>query len=398
MQELVAAIAAAEAAIPKDKVLKAYPGGTRQMGLSEETYEALASLYLRTAKLGDLARRYQYGLARHQVSRLDEYTIPASLIRRARVLGSAEAAVAELADLMEQDQASAELVAVIAGVSVEAPVQLAPDVQLIPFGWTQVPDWMRRIDRTGFGLMTRQFVDAPFAAAVVKRIQFSPVFGMESQPAEGVPAEDILEVTDLAMCIALTTTRVVSIVRMYWGDDDPRLPIITEPVAYGDPQWVEGSVDEPAPIDDAKLTEVLQLFSKFVGATDSLKLVIKRLNRSRRMWRDEDRAIDVGVALEALLMHGDSTSNQEINFKLGIRAAWLLGKTIDERVEIAKQVRDLYQLRSDAAHQGKLERAKDILAREITLSDGADLVGRLLLAILERGGWPDWRVLVLGGG
>jgi len=32
------------------------------------------------------------------------------------------------------------------------------------------------------------------------------------------------------------------------------------------------------------------------------------------------------------------------------------------------------------------------------LVNKASLVRKLLLAIVERGRWPDWRVLVLGGG
>ena len=367
------------------------------MGLAEATYEKLAATYVETPILGELAGRFQYGLGQHQVAPLDKYIVPASLIRRTRVLGSASAAVSELQGLIETDTATAELVAILAGVSVENSIDLAPDMQLIPYGRTMLPGWMRSIEGAGHRLMDRRFADVPFAAAVVKRVSFSPVFGDDSQPAANGPVEHIAEVTALAMVIALSTTATIGIARMYWGDADPRLPFVTEPVAYGDPQWIEGSVDQPTAIDEAALRKVVNLYLNFTGAKDGIDLIIKRLNRSRRMWREEDRAIEIGIALEALLMHGDKTKNQEITFKLGLRAAWLLGNSLEGRLTIVEQVRDLYGLRSTAVHQGKLSRTNDVLAREMCLSNGADLVRRLLLTILERGQWPDWRALVLGG-
>jgi hypothetical protein len=98
------------------------------------------------------------------------------------------------------------------------------------------------------------------------------------------------------------------------------------------------------------------------------------------------------MAAEIVLMHDNSPSNTEITHKIGSRAAWLLGNDADERATIFEKIRHLYKARSDAVHSGVFPPNSKV---DLDLAD--QLVVRVVQAILERGSFPDWTSLTMGG-
>ena len=125
---------------------------------------------------------------------------------------------------------------------------------------------------------------------------------------------------------------------------------------------------------------------------DSLTRAIDRLGRSRLAVHPVDRALDLGMAAEIVLMHDHGTSNTEITHKIGSRAAWLLGKDATERATIFDEMKRLYSARSNAVHRGVLSPKAKV---DLDLADR--LVARVAQAILERGSFPDWASLTMGG-
>lgn len=124
----------------------------------------------------------------------------------------------------------------------------------------------------------------------------------------------------------------------------------------------------------------------------SMARAIDRLGRSRLAINPVDRALDLGMAAEIVLMHDHSPNNTEIAHKIGSRAAWLLGQTPTERATIFADMKSLYGARSQAVHSGVLS------SRSAIDLDAADaLVTRIFNAILARGAFPDWFSLVMGG-
>ena len=140
--------------------------------------------------------------------------------------------------------------------------------------------------------------------------------------------------------------------------------------------------------------EVLRMFnalSKF-AEPESLLRAVDRLGRSRTDLTTADQALDLGMAGEILLMHGSGQSTSEIAHKLSIRAAWLLGATLDERLETARKSKQLYSARSDAAHSGSLSKKT-----KFDRSESDRLITDACRAITEKGKFPDWDRLTLGG-
>jgi hypothetical protein len=125
---------------------------------------------------------------------------------------------------------------------------------------------------------------------------------------------------------------------------------------------------------------------------DSLHRAIDRLGRARLATSPVDQALELGIAAEIALMHAETSGNTEITYKIGSRAAWLLGKTPTERTEIFGDIKQLYQARSEAVHSGIL-----FAKSKVDLQAGDELIARTLAAILALGRFPEWSCLTMGG-
>ena len=145
------------------------------------------------------------------------------------------------------------------------------------------------------------------------------------------------------------------------------------------------------PADMAAIRRAFEQLAAFAEG-DSLTRAIDRLGRSRLAIHPVDRALDLGMAAEIVLMHDQSRSNTEITYKIASRAAWLLGEGADQRTEIFDQIKQLYAARSTAVHSGVLPPKSKI---DLDVAD--ELVGRVIRAILVRGSFPDWMSLTMGG-
>ncbi len=145
------------------------------------------------------------------------------------------------------------------------------------------------------------------------------------------------------------------------------------------------------PVEAVAVARAYVALETFRGI-ESLARAIDRLGRARLAASSVDRALELGIAAEIALMHDHSPANTEITHKIGTRAAWLLGQDVADRETIFADMKKLYQARSQAVHSGTLSSR---IAVDLDAADG--LVARALLAILERGAFPDWTRLTLGG-
>ena len=131
---------------------------------------------------------------------------------------------------------------------------------------------------------------------------------------------------------------------------------------------------------------------------DALSLATWRLSGSfTRLggWERLDRILDYAIALE-ILYRLDGT---ELTYKLGTRAAWLLGKTPEERREIFDKIAKFYGIRSAIMHGSTRKKYRNLRPEdyERVCADGRELACETLSELLRRGRFPDWKGLVLGG-
>ncbi|WP_395777602.1 hypothetical protein [Aquidulcibacter sp.] len=152
-----------------------------------------------------------------------------------------------------------------------------------------------------------------------------------------------------------------------------------------------------APSELSQIGEMLQSAYKHRKTTEpTIQLATNKLSSSRSRKDDAEAFFDLGSALEILLTKGDSTKS-EINYRLALRAALLLGSTQEDRRRWSKLTKDIYSQRSTAAHQGALKPPKtetEAAKRASLRLQAEDMIVRLIGILSER--FPDWTELELG--
>ena len=144
----------------------------------------------------------------------------------------------------------------------------------------------------------------------------------------------------------------------------------------------------------AAIDLVRELFEKLSTFKNNkgLRIAIDRIAKARLLGDPINAAIDLGMAMEVLLMQGEESPEREINYKISLRAGLLLGSTPFQRREKKKAASELYSARSYAAHTGQLIKLKqpfDVLAAD-------EFVGDIARAVLAIGTFPDWLDLTFG--
>jgi hypothetical protein len=107
-----------------------------------------------------------------------------------------------------------------------------------------------------------------------------------------------------------------------------------------------------------------------------------------------DNSIDLGIALEALLLHNLKGDRGELSFRMSLRGAWLAGADETERTAIQTTLKKVYGLRSKAVHAGSVPSTEENSA---TISSGLDLCRRLISKVIDANADVAWDRLVLGG-
>lgn len=161
--------------------------------------------------------------------------------------------------------------------------------------------------------------------------------------------------------------------------------------------WVNDWWRENVLSDDSAETflEMIHDWRKYQGNRRQLGLAIRRLAASRsRVGRfgTEDRILDTAIALETMY----DLRGSEITYKWETRAAYFLGKSAEERMEILHKVKDFYDARSAVVH-GPRGRGRRI-SLEKALTDGFDIARGTLQKLLRNGEVPDWNSLVMSAG
>ncbi|SRR6266851_4335970 len=124
-----------------------------------------------------------------------------------------------------------------------------------------------------------------------------------------------------------------------------------------------------------------ELAKKLELVWNEFDLPLNRYASTATRKEAHDRLIDSVIALESLL---GSDSQVEAGFRLSTRGGWLLGSSPESRREVAKQLRDLYGVRSKVVHgdPDALRKLDPHLAHHAT--EAVDLVRLILLKVADK--------------
>jgi hypothetical protein len=127
----------------------------------------------------------------------------------------------------------------------------------------------------------------------------------------------------------------------------------------------------------------------------SFWLVTSRLSTAKSHTQILERAIDLRIAYEMTFFMGDTdSSTAELRFRLALRAARLLGNTLDERKRLFKTGRNLYDMCSTAIHSGRIGSDYGGEAGLALLKEGETLTRQALKKMVVEGK-PTWSDLLL---
>ncbi len=244
--------------------------------------------------------------------------------------------------------------------------------------------------------LTRSLLHMPMIALVEERVQRVQVSPEKDSPDLRQP---MLEADDVLLCLSLVRPPATPFI----------VGLVCEPA-----EWVPmyGFLDVPRTLESSghqtrlwgEHTQRAQMaYDRFRALSakgkERLRLPMRRLNTAMRRREDADTAIDLGIALEALVIGAGDTDKR---YQAAIRCAFLLGDNPESRHASYYLASELYHLRNRAVHRGVIgqedlsSRFKGKEVRKV-LEDGARLVAKVVMLFIDNNAHePDWNSLVLG--
>jgi hypothetical protein len=324
-----------------------------------------------------------------------------------------EQAVHALEQYMASQFTPGHEILVLAGVEITRRHKIIEDIELIPFSElprsyetdSLDPQWLRPeiLISLGFPPFPQMgYPHGPPKAALIRSIQISPKsFSQDSQVLR-LPRWDML-LYQVCECMTLIGPSA-PLPRAHWTEVDQDAP------CYG---WLGGGHGSPTydviprqvyTYRESDLAEMNILVERFLplhqDTRDRLRVPLGRMNQAIRRTDIPDKAIDLGIALESLLLK-NARRDDPISLPFRLRGAWLLGHDAETRRQFLLTFRSLYDLRSGAVHSGKLDDKVKVprggkVETKTFLDDGIKLCGQAIRKIIADQEFPDWDSLVLG--
>lgn len=159
-------------------------------------------------------------------------------------------------------------------------------------------------------------------------------------------------------------------------------------------QYLE--IRPPRGIEDfngVSLTDLLELYTKYLAIPISRRLPIDisiwRRAQAMNSWSDINKAIDLGIALEAVLT--SPKTRDQLSLQIRVVGAKLSSTFLAKRSEAYAALKCIYNIRSEAVHNGRVERTYKIKGKtpqstHVILDEGLTLLGNCLREIIARNG------------
>lgn len=273
-------------------------------------------------------------------------------------------AVAWLHKVYATERAKLRYVAEVYGLKVSEPVDLKNGVVLVPLeGLPPSPN--ARAVQSQFQVTPNRaswppnIMTIPIGAIIeTPELAYSSSYDEQLVNRIAPPRSDDLERTIRAFTLANGAAPVVGTSWLEFVDNELQM------AEFGMMRMMalhEGRLPFSAVDVDA---DAIEWIERYLNLSPELRPVcdvaIERLNLARRRNSPGNRAIEGAISLEALL---GPDGNQEITYRLRLRAALLLSTDFKERRVISNAVREFYTLRSNTVH-GTPVKPKDMQAND----------------------------------
>jgi hypothetical protein len=297
----------------------------------------------------------------------------------------------------------------LAGTEVRALETLEDGLEIVP--WAEVAESYRKriFSGTDPSLFLSPFMRHPATptAAVRRQLRQQKVlFRSHDEIGDRAGASEELQLqektSDVIRCLTALTAKPVAILGSWTELGDPignRIIAISYTIddALFDKAFLRFRSTEP--ITPGTPKKLLRGLAKLgMAERAALRIALDRLNQAVRRASIVDRAIDLGIAFEVMLLHGIGRRDTgELRYRASVRAASFIGGKRAERVTSFEIVRAAYDLRSAAAHEGHMPKSKKGQHEE-QLRAAELLCAQIARRLIARGKFPDWDSEYVVGG
>jgi hypothetical protein len=342
-------------------------------------------------------------------SSLDADSVAVALVKRVGAGEPPADAVSWLERVLPKERGEGLCVLAVWGVSVRDKISFDNGVELLPI--EELPDSslkahaMRRRD---FGdlvdLVPMPFLRAP-EAALTYRLTLEPAvsdLGLGTPPIR----KDQLREYELLTDVLLALTAVGPSAPLHAGywfqylDQDLHDALFHVGKTLSPPEILPTGFLEPKVLDPDATTQIVSQYLRLgSGLRRRVQVSLQRLNQAIRRSRFGDKAAELSIALEALLVDDPG----ENTHKVGLRASLLLGGTSEERIRHRAIIGGIYSARSALMHGGtesteiKLKQVGKLPSSTVA-EEGVVICAAVIRKILELGGIPSWYGFELGPG
>jgi hypothetical protein len=329
----------------------------------------------------------------------DASSVAVALLDLARDQGP-EPAADWLEKILATDKADGLCVMALWGVTVTEAIELPESIRLVKL--SDVPassqrDWLLESSRLALEapLLPFSLSGAP-PVALFRPISVDPFIsdlrrGEPPREKDPLRYQYLLDDARLALTVVGPSAPIQA---AYWFQfDDPDLQ---RAAFYGGLATSHLEIvplpHNPVALPAATAQWAVERFLKLTDSTsDRTRIALERLNQGIRRAKLGDRAMELAIALEVLLVddYGENT------YKVALRAALLLGGDDAQRIENRAMVSGLYALRSQLVHDGRIQakvriRGRGKIASSEVITSGTRICAGVIKEILDRADIPDW--------
>ncbi len=126
---------------------------------------------------------------------------------------------------------------------------------------------------------------------------------------------------------------------------------------------------------------------------------LTRLSQAKSTNDRQKMALDLGIALEMLLLFSENKKERpdQLSLSYRLRGAWIAGDTLEERRSIYDTLNTIYSHRSQVAHNGKIDH-KNKTPHEIRALQNKqiEVAEKVFQRLLLLGSPPNWKEVTLG--
>ncbi len=306
------------------------------------------------------------------------------LIRKALDVGAVKV-VADLQRYIEETQIPFTMVLGVAGLEVIDRCDLDAGISLVPWNHLQTSFQKHQT-------FTDSFEGSRIpTAALIRQIDIPKAHVSQRIPPLSPP--DFSELHDALLCIGIVGP-FGPVWTASWLEPPHWVPVrarVYHPSEVEEHRF-QGRWDENHALVTSRLFQIFRRLPD--NKKDALRLPMRRLNSAMRRLSNVDRAIDLGIALEALFLDDMNDDRGDLTFRLRLRMARYLGQDLEKRTALFKTAGKLYALRSAAVHTGHISNAQE---PSDVLQWGCQVTAETIRRFIEEGS-PDWMAVQLGYG